>query len=77
MNLREFLKLPARERGLVAIAVLLDGIDATIYLDSAADNQASLKEYAAHLIGLNSELRTALLGSILRSALEDLKLVAN
>jgi hypothetical protein len=67
MAMEDFLNMPARDRALVAIAVLLDGMEASVYLD---DN-AEMKKHAAWFAALQSELRMPLLGSLLRKSLSE------
>lgn len=69
MAIDEFLQLQARERALVAIAVLLDGMEAEIYLDS----DEKLKSQAAKFAKMKSELRMPLLGTLLRKAISEMK----
>lgn len=70
MALEDYLKLSAKERALVAVAVLLDGIEAEIYLDSEGGNPA-VKTQARWFATMPAELRMPLVGSLLRKALQE------
>lgn len=70
-NLSRFRALDARERGVVALAVLLDGHDAAEYLKSDRDRSPALVRAAEDLAQLIPELRMPLLGTLLRRAIAD------
>lgn len=72
MNTRRFRQLPARERALVAVAVLMDGNDAVSYLEPDARNGENLKAAAQELAQLEPEMRMPFVGTMLRLALEEL-----
>lgn len=73
MDLNRFKALSARLRALVAVAVLLDGREAHVYLESDAVNGPGLKRAALELAGLEPELRMPFVGTLLRGALEELE----
>ena len=73
MDSQRFRSLAPRYRALVAVAVLLDGLEAGTYLENDAVNGSGLKRAAADLAGLNAELRAPFTGTMLRSALAELK----
>lgn len=72
IQLERFRKLPPTNRALVAIAVLLDGREASTYLEQDAHSGAELGEVAAMVAGLGSDLRIPLLGTELRDAVGEL-----
>lgn len=61
--------LNPRQRALVAVAVLLDGREASVYLENDAVDGAVLKQAAEDLAQLDPELRMPFAGSLLRGAL--------
>lgn len=71
-DLSRYRSLSARERGLVAIAVLLDGHDASDLMCSDRDRFPALSRAAKDLAELPPELRMPLLGTLLREVLEEL-----
>lgn len=72
MDTQRFRSLSAEQRALVAVAVLLDGREAGMYLENDAVNGAGLKRAALDLAGVAPELRMPLVGTLLRDALEEL-----
>jgi hypothetical protein len=70
-DLSRFRALSAREQGIVAIAVLLDGYDAAQYLASDKERGNALTRAAKDLAALSPDLRMPLLGTLLRRAVED------
>ncbi len=68
-DISRFRVLQARERALVAIAVLLDGHDAADFLTSDKEKPMVLSRAAKDLAELTPELRMPLLGTLLRAAL--------
>lgn len=72
MDAQRYRKLPARQRALVAIAVLLDGREAGLYLENDSVNGEGMKRAAADLAAIEPELRMPFLGTMLRSALDDM-----
>lgn len=72
MDMSRFRNLSADKRALVALAVLLDGREAAIYLENDSSSGATLKDAAADLAGLDVELRMSYAGTMLRAALEEL-----
>lgn len=72
MDTQRFRALTAHDRALVAVAVLLDGREAPIYLERDAVNGPALSRAAADLASQDPDLRMALVGSLLRIAIEDL-----
>lgn len=74
MDLQQFHSLSARQRALTTIAVLLDGFEAPLYLKNDAEHGELLGKIAEQLGSLSPELRMPLVGTLLRSALEELVL---
>lgn len=72
-KLGRFMSLSNKERALVAVAVMLDGLDAVELLQSDKDRRQALTRAAADVAGIAPDLRLPLLGTLLRSALEELK----
>jgi hypothetical protein len=64
--------LGPRQRALVAVAVLLDGREAAVYLENDAVSGVALQRAAADLADQGLELRMPFVGSILREALGEL-----
>ena len=73
MDVQRFRGISPRQRALVAVAVLLDGREASLYLENDAVNGAGLQRAAGDLAGLEPELRMPFVGSLLRSALHDMQ----
>lgn len=73
MDAQRFRSLAARQRALVAVAVLLDGREAGEYLEFDAANGEGLKKAAGDLAAQDPELRMPYIGSALRAALKELK----
>lgn len=69
---QRFRSLRPEQRALVAVAVLLDGREAGMYLENDAVNGEGLKRAALDLAGVAPELRMPLVGTLLRDALEEL-----
>ena len=65
--------LSSKEKALVAMAVLLDGYDAVQYLVSDKERGAVLSRVAKDLASFALELRMPLSGTLLRSAVEELR----
>ncbi len=70
MSLQRFRALSDHDRILVAIAVLLDGHEASVYLQSDTFGGDALSRAAQELAGLDPEVRMPLLGKLLRTAVE-------
>lgn len=66
-----FLSLPARERARVALAVLLDGADAPLFLQTDERRGADLKSAAEELLAIELDARFPYVGTMLRLALEE------
>ncbi len=73
MDMQKFRALTPAARALVAVAVLLDGREAGLYLENDEQFGASLKRAADDLASLEIELRMAYVGTMLRAALEEHK----
>lgn len=73
MDARRFRALAPRQRALVALAVLLDGHEAPVYLANDAVNGDGLKRAAMELAGQEPDLRMPFMGSVLRIAIEELE----
>jgi len=72
MDTKRLRELPKRQQALVAVAVLLDGIEAGNYLENDAEIGPLLKEAADTLASQRADLRMPLAGTILRMAVEEL-----
>ena len=71
MSLSHFRALSPKERALVAVAVLIDGSDSSMYLESDSENAEQLKLAADELCSLEIDARVAFVGTVLRLALEE------
>jgi hypothetical protein len=72
MDAKRFRALSAHQRALVAVAVLLDGIESGEYLETDAVNGQGMKRAAVDLAGQHPELRMPYLASMLRAAMAEL-----
>ena len=72
MDAQKYRSLAARHRALVAIAVLLDGREASSYLEGDAENGLALSRAALDLATLDPELRMPFVGTLLRTALQSM-----
>jgi hypothetical protein len=72
MNLQQFYKLDAEMRAQVCIAVLLDGSEAHVFLENDAVAGEQLSGLAESFAGESPEMRTQMLGTLLREALSQL-----
>jgi hypothetical protein len=63
--------LSPKDRALVAVAVLVDGSDSKIYLESDSEKAEQLKLAAEELCQLEIDARVAFVGTVLRLALEE------
>jgi hypothetical protein len=72
MDTKSFRSLSAREKALVAVAVLLDGNDAISYLGADGTQGEKLRAAAKDLAQLELELRVPFVGTQLRLALDEL-----
>ena len=72
MDTKKLRDLSPRQRALVAISVLFDGIEAGNYLESDAADGKRLKEAADSLASEKAELRIPLAGTLLRVAISEL-----
>ncbi|MGI6524310.1 MAG: hypothetical protein ACOX2O_03315 [Bdellovibrionota bacterium] len=70
---KRFRALPAKQRALVAVAVLLDGREAAVYLKSDTVNGEVLQKAALDLAAQSPELRMVFIGTALRAALSELE----
>ena len=73
MDAQRYRSLSAVQRALVAVAVLLDGREAGMYLENDAVNGQGLKRAALDLAAVAPELRMPLVGTLLRDALKEMK----
>ena len=71
MSLSTWRSLSARDRALVAIAVLIDGSDSKTFLGYDAEKGEVLKRAAEELCSLEVDARVAFVGTVLRLALEE------
>lgn len=65
-------KLSARHRALVAVAVLLDGVDAGIFLEQDSSYGLELRAAADTLARQPVEVRLPLVATLLRCAVEEI-----
>lgn len=72
MRASSFSSLPPKHKALVAIAVLLDGREAGVYLEQDAIFGESLRDAALELADHDPELRMAYVGTVLRHALSEI-----
>lgn len=72
MDAKRFRMLSPKQRAIVAIAVLLDGREAAVYLKNDAVNGEALQKAALDLAGQAPDLRMIFLGSALRKALSEM-----
>lgn len=70
--MQHFSSLGARYRALLALAVLLDGKEAGGFLETDSELGIVLREAARELAEQPPEVRMPLVGTLLRSALEEL-----
>ena len=70
MDIQRLRALSARQRALVALSVLLDGRDASTYLENDALNGQALAGAAKALAAQDLELRMALAATTLRASLK-------
>jgi len=73
MDAKRFRALAARQRALVAVAVLLDGREAAVYLKNDAVNGEGLQKAALDLASQPPELRMPFVGTVLRNALSEME----
>jgi hypothetical protein len=66
-----FMRLQPYDRARVAIAVLLDGGEAPIYLLNDAEIGKELREAAEELLSMELDIRFPFVGTMLRLALEE------
>lgn len=72
MDASKFRSLSPAEQALVAIAVLLDGREAGVYLEYDARNGPGLRDSAYELAESDPELRMAYISTMLRRALGEI-----
>jgi hypothetical protein len=73
MDAQRFRNLPPRQRALVALAVLLDGREASLYLENDSLNGPALSRAAMDLSAFELELRVPYAGTLLRQSLREVK----
>jgi hypothetical protein len=66
-----FMRLQPYDRARVAVAVLMDGGDAPIYLLNDAVRGDELREAATELLAMELDVRFPFVGTMLRLALEE------
>ena len=76
-DISRFRALGTREKALVAVAVLLDGHDAADFLGCDKERHTALSRAAKDLAELVPELRMPLVGTLLRSAIQELNTEGN
>lgn len=72
MDASKFRSLSPRMRALVAVAVLLDGREAALFLENDQQNGETLKRAALDLAAAEPELRMPFAGTMLRHALDEI-----
>lgn len=72
-DLSRFRALSLREQAVVAVATLLDGLDAVDYLSSDKDRRTALSRAAKDLADFPLDLRLPLVGTLLRAAIAELE----
>lgn len=72
MDTKKFRSLSPEQRALVAVAVLIDGNDAALYLASDDRSGTALRAAAEELAQLELALRLPFAGTQLRLALDEL-----
>ena len=72
MDAQLFRSLSPKHRALVAIAVLLDGREASVFLEGDALHGDRLRKAALELSDLEPELRMPFVGTMLRGALREI-----
>lgn len=70
---RDFEKLSVKEQALVTVAVLLDGHEASVFLETDAVNGELMKSVAERFATQALELRIPYAGTLLRRALVQLE----
>ena len=73
VDAQRYRSLSPWNRALVAVAVLLDGREAAVYLESDALNGAGLEKAAGDLASQDPELRMPYVGTVLRHALREVE----
>lgn len=73
MDMKLFQSLSTREQALICVAVLLDGFEASSYLANDLKNGVIFEKLSSDFANLSPELRTPLLGTLLRQSLKDAK----
>lgn len=66
-----FMRLTSYDRARVAVAVLLDGADAPLYLLNDAVRGDELRQAAEELLAMELDIRFPFVGTMLRLALEE------
>ena len=66
-----FMRLQPYDRARVAVAVLLDGSDAPLYLVNDAVRGEQLRAAAEELLAMELDIRFPFVGTMLRLALEE------
>ncbi len=74
MEKSRFDALSARNRALIAMAVLLDGHEAAAYLENDAEYGEVLERVAHDLATLAPDLRMPFVGTLLRAAVSELEM---
>jgi hypothetical protein len=73
MSVDTFRNLPTKEQCLVAVAVLLDGVDAVAFLVNDKLYGSQMATAARELSSLEPELRMPLVGTLLRESVRYLE----
>lgn len=68
----QFFRLSPRQRALVCMAVLFDGVDAGLFLETDDRNGIELRAAADVLSSQQADLRLPLVATLLRQAVEEL-----
>ena len=72
-DISKFRALGEREKCIVALALLVDGLDAIEHLSVDEDNKTAFQRAAKDFTEMPPELRIPLLGTMLRKTLKDLR----
>jgi hypothetical protein len=71
MSNQAFRALSPAERALVAVAILIDGSDAAVYLGFDEQRGDALKAAARELAAIEFDVRLPFVGTLLRMSLEE------
>lgn len=72
MKLEDFQNMPAHDRALICLALLLDDQEAVAFLQLNSKNGAVYTEILEMFINMQEDMRASLASTILRDALNEL-----